>query len=124
MKSYYKYLVVIAFMLFSMASFAQDQNPQATYVENEFIIWLEQGVDASTFAIQSNAGIIPKRMLSQRLNIWLFEIDDKAESHEAKMERLWKNPDVRVIQNNHTNISLRAARPPLRGRASPRDPPS
>ena len=111
MKSYYKYLVVIAFMLFSMASFAQDQNPQATYVENEFIIWLEQGVDASTFAIQSNAGIIPKRMLSQRLNIWLFEIDDKAESHEAKMERLWKNPDVRVIQNNHTNISLRESIP-------------
>ena len=111
MKTFHKYIVIIAFMIFSMASPAQEQNPQATYVENEFIIWLEPGVDASNFAIESNAGIIPKRMLSQRLNIWLFEIDDKAESHEAKMGRMWKNPDVRVIQNNHTNISLRESIP-------------
>jgi subtilisin family serine protease len=111
MKYWYKYLIVLAFMLFSTVSFSQEQNPRVTYVENEYIIWLEQGVDASDFAIQSNAGITPKRLLSRRLNIWLYEIDDKAESHETKMERLWKNPDVRLIQNNHTNIQLRESIP-------------
>ena len=111
MKSFYKYLIVIALMLFSVALLGQEQEPQSTYVENEFIIWLESGVDASGFAVQSNAGIEPKRLLSQRLNIWLFETNDRAESHEAKMERLSKNPDVRVIQNNHTNIYLRESIP-------------
>ena len=98
-------------MLFSVALLGQEQEPQSTYVENEFIIWLEPGVDASGFAVQSNAEIEPKRLLSQRLNIWLFETNDRAESHEAKMERLSKNPDVRVIQNNHTNIYLRESIP-------------
>lgn len=111
MKSFYKYLIVIALMLFSVALLGQEQEPQSTYVENEFIIWLEPGVDASGFAVQSNAEIEPKRLLSQRLNIWLFETNDRAESHEAKMERLSKNPDVRVIQNNHTNIYLRESIP-------------
>ena len=111
MKSCYKNVIALGLLLFSMVSFAQEQRPQETYVENEFIIWLEQGVDASAFAIQSNAGIEPKRLLSERLNIWLFETDDKAESHEAKLDRLWKHPDVRVIQNNHTNIQLRESIP-------------
>ncbi|MBR5082487.1 MAG: S8 family serine peptidase [Bacteroidales bacterium] len=78
-------------------------------MENEFIIWLEQDVDASTFA--ANVGIVPKRELSKRLNIWLFEIADSKEPREEKMHRLTKNADVRVVQNNHTNIILREAIP-------------
>ncbi|MBR4147184.1 MAG: S8 family peptidase [Bacteroidales bacterium] len=111
MKTFVKSFIFMALLSFSVLSFGQEQEPQSTYVENEFIIWLEQGVDASSFAVQSNAGIEPKRLLSERLNIWLFETDDKAESHEAKMDCLWKHPDVRVIQNNHTNISLREVIP-------------
>lgn len=115
MKQNRKSLIFLALMLFSLVSFGQEQklqSPQsATYVENELIIWLEQGVDASAFAAVANVGIMPKRQLSQRLNIWLFEIADKAESREAKMDRIWKNPDVRVVQNNHTNIQLREAIP-------------
>lgn len=110
-------ILFLAFLGLSMLSYGQEKksvvettNPE-TYVENEFIIWLEQGVDAANFAVESNAGITPKRVLSQRLNIWLFEIDDQSESHESKMNRLWKNPDVRVIQNNHTNIQLRESIP-------------
>ena len=114
MKLNLKSLFFVALMLLCMASYGQEQKPQgpfAAYVENEFIIWLEQDVDASAFAAHSDAGISPKRQLSKRLNIWLFEIVDKAESREAKMNRLWKSPDVRVIQNNHTNIQLREAIP-------------
>ena len=114
MKQICKSLIFLTLMLFSLVSFGQGQKPQgssSTFVEDELIIWLEQGVDVSTFVASVDAGITPKRQLSQRLNIWLFEIADKAESREAKMERLWKNPDVRVVQNNHTNIQLREAIP-------------
>lgn len=109
-----KSTIVLAMALLPLFSFGQEQitkTENETFVENEFIIWLEQGVDAATFSAISNVGISPKRMLSKRLNIWLFEITDKAESREVKMERLWKDPDVRVIQNNHTNITLREAIP-------------
>ena len=102
---------IMTLMLCSMVSFGQEQEAQATYVEDEFIIWLEQGVDASAFAVSSNAGITPKRQLSERLNIWLFEIADSRELREDKMDRLASNANVRVIQNNHTNIKLREAVP-------------
>lgn len=105
--------------LLSLSLFSFGQNSMATemgqtsvnYVENEFIVWLDQGVDASDFALQSNTGIIPKRLLSKRLNIWLFEIADKTESREVKMDRIERHPAVRLIQNNHTNIHLRESVP-------------
>lgn len=106
-----KRILFLILILFSLFSYGQEQKPQATYVENEFIIWLEQGVDANSFALQSDKGIMPKRQLSKRLNIWLFEITDGNETREAKMNRIWKSPDVRLIQNNHTNIVLREVIP-------------
>ena len=104
-------------MLLSVCSFAQQipakdkSQESATYVKNELIIWLEQGVDASTFAVNCNVGITPKRLLSKRLNIWLFEIANDKEPREEKMHRLTYNPDVKVVQNNHTNIIMRESIP-------------
>ncbi len=108
-----KRTILFTLMLLSMLSYAQEPQAQrsATYVENEFIIWLEQGVDASTFAVNTDIDIQPKRLLSERLNVWLFEIEDNKEPREDKMHRLAANKDVRVIQNNHTNIMLREAIP-------------
>lgn len=108
-----KRTILLALMLLSVLSYAQEPQTQtsATYVENEFIIWLEQGVDASTFAVNTGIDIQPKRLLSERLNIWLFETADNKEPREDKMHRLAANKDVRVIQNNHTNIMLREAIP-------------
>ena len=114
MKSSIKPLFILALMALSVISYAQkpqENQESTTYVENEFIIWLEQNVDASTFAANANIGIVPKRELSKRLNIWLFEINDNKELREDKMRRLNANADVRVIQNNHTNITLREAIP-------------
>ena len=111
MKHFAVFLVFMASLLLSVFSYGQAQRPQTSYVENEFIIWLEPDVDAADFALESQAGLSPTRMLSKRLNIWLFEIVDKAESREAKMDLLSNNPDVRVIQNNHTNIYLRESIP-------------
>ena len=114
MKSIIKPLFILALMALYVFSYAQEpeqSQESTTYVENEFIIWLEQDVDASDFAAKSNTGIMPKRQLSKRLNIWLFEINDNKELREDKMRRLNANADVRVIQNNHTNITLREAIP-------------
>ncbi len=109
-----KSAIVLTMVFLSLFSYAQEQNTKtenSTFVENEFIIWLEPNVDASTFAANANGGIMPKRQLSKRLNIWLFEITDSKEPRAEKMSRLTKNSDVRVIQNNHTNIVLREAVP-------------
>ena len=111
MKYFIRSLIVIVSLLLSAHSFAQQQEPQSTYVENEFIVWLEQGVDVSTFITDSSFGIAPKRLLSKRLNIWLFEITDSKEPRGEKMCRLAKSTNVRVVQNNHTNIMLRDAVP-------------
>lgn len=114
MKTIIKPLFILALMAMSVFSYAQEpqqSQESTTYVENEFIIWLEQDVDAADFAAKSNTGIMPKRQLSKRLNIWLFEINDNKELREDKMRRLNANADVRVIQNNHTNITLREAIP-------------
>lgn len=114
MKSIIKPLFILAIMALSVFSYAQEpqqSQESTTYVENEFIIWLEQDVDAADFAAKSNTGIMPKRQLSKRLNIWLFEINDNKELREDKMRRLNANADVRVIQNNHTNITLRESIP-------------
>ena len=104
-----KHIFILVLMLLSVLSYAQEPQtkPSTTYVENEFIIWLEQGVDASSFAFNSGVEITPKRLLSERLNIWLFEIADTKEPREDKMLRLAAHNDVKVIQNNHTNIELR-----------------
>ena len=108
-----KRLIILALMLLAVYTYAQEPLSQktTTYVENEFIIWLEQDVDATTFAANSNVGILPKRLLSKRLNIWLFEISDSKEPRADKMRRLTTNKDVRIIQNNHTNIVMREAIP-------------
>ena len=114
MKTIIKPLFILAIMALSVFSYAQEpqqSQESTTYVENEFIIWLEQDVDAADFAAKSNTGIMPKRQLSKRLNIWLFEINDNKELREDKMRRLNANADVRVIQNNHTNITLRESIP-------------
>ena len=46
-----KIFCVIFATIFLHSMYAQDQG---SYVENEFIIWLEDGVDATEFAASSN----------------------------------------------------------------------
>ena len=104
-------MALMVLSVFSYAQKPQEIKESTTYVEDEFIIWLEQDVDASTFAANSNIGIVPKRQLSKRLNIWLFGITDSKVPREEKMHRISKNTDVRLVQNNHTNIVLREAIP-------------
>ena len=103
---------IVAFVLVFLSGLAFGQDHESNdYVENEFIIWLEQGVDAHDFVLKTQVGMEPKRLLSKRLNIWLFETADQGQAREATMELLSKDEDVRVIQNNHTNILMRGIIP-------------
>ena len=65
-------LSAIAYFSFQYA-FSQSSND---YVENELIIWLEEGVDPYVFSSNYSQQIQPKRVLSSRLNIWLFEYSE------------------------------------------------
>jgi|GEM_PF-4008430 len=76
------------------------------YVENELLIWLEQGVDATQFAANSNEGITPKRLLSKRLNVWLFETDGTIPLRLI-ISNLSQHPDVTTVSYNHAGITLR-----------------
>ena len=110
-------MLVLIMACYALFSFGQEVETMGkaqnslNYVEDEFIIWLEPGVEATSFAANFGSGIVPKRLLSRRLNIWLFEIADKTEARETKMNHLAMNPEVRLIQNNHTNIIMREAIP-------------
>ncbi|MDR0614231.1 MAG: S8 family serine peptidase [Dysgonamonadaceae bacterium] len=73
----------------------------SSYIENELIIWLEKGVNAEEFAARSSQGTVPKRLLSKRLNIWLFEFAENTAQREEKMNNLSLNNQVRYVQNNH-----------------------
>jgi subtilisin family serine protease len=103
-----KIFCLITVMIFFHSINAQEKD---SYVENELIIWLEQGVDAAKFSGDSKQGIIPKRLLSKRLNIWLFEMIESSEQRSTRMNNLSKNADVKHVQNNHNNIVLRAIIP-------------
>lgn len=50
-------VVLTTMLLCSFVLFGQEKNAESTYVENEFIIWLMQDVDAQQFAIRADAGI-------------------------------------------------------------------
>jgi subtilisin family serine protease len=101
--------------------YAQDrftfiENDTSSFVENELIIWLEQGVDAKEFAVRSAQKIEPKRCLFEELNIWLFEFaDEKGQRNMAqrnmRMNNLASNNQVKYVQNNHTGIDLRGLDP-------------
>ncbi len=112
--------IILALICFAMFAYGQktttttenvSDRASISYVDNEFIIWLEKGVDAASFAARSNEAIEPKRVLSKRLNIWLFEIKDNTRERSSIMNNLSKNADIKHIQNNHTNISLRDITP-------------
>jgi hypothetical protein len=81
-----KIICIVILTIFTHSLNAQDS---PTYIENELIIWLEQGTNAEEFAINSSQGIIPKRLLSKRLNIWLFEFTNDETQRTSRINNLF-----------------------------------
>ena len=100
------------FILLILVAFVYSANSQVTeeYVENELIIWLKPGVEPTQFAKKASQGIKPKRILSKRLNIWLFEFTVGATERGTKMNNLRLDSDTRYVQNNHL-VKSRAITP-------------
>lgn len=99
-------LVAIAYFSFQYA-FSQSIN---NYVENELIIWLEEGVDPYLFSSNYSQQIEPKRVLSPRLNIWLFEYSETNNARSQSMASLQASNEVKYLQNNHF-VTSRAITP-------------
>ena len=76
------------------------------YNESQLLIQLKQGVDAEKFADNSILGIIPKELLSERLNIWLFETDGMRSLDEL-ISILSQDPNVKIVSRNNRGVDLR-----------------
>lgn len=97
-------------ILFAWAHSINAQS-NTNYVENEMIIWLKPGVSAHEFAKGAFEDMKPKRLLSRRLNIWLFELADGAVAQRnTKMNSLKLSKDVKYVQYNH-HIAVRSVTP-------------
>lgn len=80
------------------------------YVDNELIIWLQPGVNADEFSSDFSQDVRPKRVLSKRLNIWLFEFSNGNTQRSARMNNLRLSDNVKYVQNNHI-VTQRAITP-------------
>ena len=80
------------------------------YVEKELIIWLEPNVKPYEFAANHPQVISPKRVLSRRLNIWLFEYTGESGQRIQDMTALKSSIEVIHVQNNHY-VESRATTP-------------
>jgi len=76
------------------------------YIENELLIHLNSGVDAAEFAANSEQGIVPKRNISQSLNIWLFETDGTTPLRSI-VSNLSQHPDVTTVSYNNAGATIR-----------------
>jgi subtilisin family serine protease len=101
------------FTLAILLVFVQSVNAQFStnkYVEDELIIWLNPGTSPDEFAKNFPQDVKPKRELSKRLNIWLFEFLNGDTQRSARMNNLRLNDKVKYVQNNHV-VSSRAITP-------------
>jgi len=105
MKRIFTLVILLAFIQSVNAQFSSNK-----YVENELIIWLDTDADPYEFAKNFSQDIHPKRELSKRLNIWLFEFKNPGNQRSTRMNNLRLNNKVKYVQNNHM-VSLRAITP-------------
>jgi len=105
MKKLFTLTILLVFVHSVNAQFSTNK-----YVEDELIIWLNPGVSPDEFAKNFPQDVKPKRELSKRLNIWLFEFSSSATQRREKMNNLRLNYKVKHLQNNHM-VTSRAITP-------------
>ncbi len=62
-------------------------------------------MDATEFARKASQGLKRKRVLSKRLNIWLFEFTGEAIERGTKLNNLRLDSDTQFVQNNHLELT-------------------
>jgi subtilisin family serine protease len=91
-----------------------DDTDNLGYVEGDLIIQLSESAQASSILDNFNAfNLRPKRLLSRRLNIWLYQYDPadmKASQHDDLLTAVRMDNNVVLGQFNHY-ITMRATFP-------------
>ena len=103
-----KKTLTVLFILFSFFSFAQ----QGSYIKGELIIQFKE--KASVQTLKSNHpefDLNEIRLLSERMNIWLFSYDDEGLKDDEVKFAIQNDPLVKVVQFNHV-LSMRELHSP------------
>lgn len=107
----HKILFFSIFIVFLLVSpnrlLSQEIEPDKNYIENELIIWLKPNITPDQILDKSiSFKLIPKRQLSKRLNIWLYEYEShtKTSTRKNDIEFIRGLSEVKTAQNNHKVI--------------------
>jgi len=96
-------------VLFGLSVFSQDLKgghpEEPPFKEGELIIQLSpNSSSASLVNVFSDFNLKPKKLLSKRMNIWLFEYDPagmKADDHSLLLAEVRSHGDINLAQFNH-----------------------
>ena len=93
---------------------AQDQSQD--HIPGELIVQLEHKKDVQQLANDMNkrfpnAAFAVKKVLSQRLNIWLLDFNEQVVNDQTMLVAVSRHLEVEAAQYNHTTLKLRATTP-------------
>lgn len=110
-------LLIICFILVFASAIYADESQTGTekYIEGNLIIQIDPDSDINSLESDFNSVSMKKvRLLSQRMNIWLFEYipnNFKSSDHNVLLENVRRHSSVNIAQFNHTNIHIRQTFP-------------
>lgn len=91
-------VLLFAIVLFNSACFPQQKN----YVDGELIIQLKKNVSLQTFKNSFQPiELRDIRLLSKRMNIWLFKYNTTKISYDDVLFQIRQNKNVSIVQFNH-----------------------
>lgn len=80
---------------------AQSDKKAPAYEKGQILVQLAPNVTPTMLQTAVNTRISPVRAVVSSMNIWLFEFDDAATSHDEMLYTLRHQPLVKLAQNNH-----------------------
>ncbi|MFK7782720.1 S8 family peptidase [Psychroserpens sp.] len=102
-----KRFILITFILIIGNTSAQ----QASFVPNEILVQLTEGVDASRIITEfEDASILDSKLISKTLNIWLLRFAPSSITETDAIDMFYRSNDVLVAQKNH-KVTTRATTP-------------
>lgn len=107
-----KTILSVLFVLCSWPLLSTELDASPTeHVPGQFVVWLHPKAAPSVISehafLDRGMGLKSVERLNPRYNIWLFQLDNPALEPEALMW-LQDQPEVQIVQLNHTNIQHRA----------------
>lgn len=113
MKYIFRHLAEVFFLsVITFFSFAQNKN----YKDGEVIVWLKKESNAKNLAgnfktfKNASVNLTPKKQLSRRMNIWLFEYNSSGVKENELLSALQNHSSVQSAQQNHL-VSKRSTIP-------------